>query len=49
MDKKIACFKRIPFISSLIAAAACVHKAKLVHRDLHFESIPDSILKAERL
>jgi predicted nucleic acid-binding protein len=41
--------KRIPLIDSLIAAAACLQEATLVHRDSHFESIPRSILKSESL
>ena len=41
--------KRIPLVDSIIAAVACSQKAKLVHRDRHFDSIPKSLLKTETL
>lgn len=41
--------KRIPLVDSVIAAVACSQKAKLVHRDRHFDSIPKSLLKTESL
>lgn len=41
--------KRIPLVDSIIAAVACSQKAKLVHRDRHFDSIPKSLLKTESL
>lgn len=34
--------KRIPAIDSMIAATAAVHDAVLVHRDPHFQSIPET-------
>ena len=43
------CPKRIPLVDSLIAAAACLQEALLVHRDSHFESIPRSILNSDHL
>ncbi|MFZ4614839.1 MAG: type II toxin-antitoxin system VapC family toxin [Rectinemataceae bacterium] len=41
--------KRIPFVDALIASAACLHDAILVHRDLHFGSIPMELLRQEFL
>jgi predicted nucleic acid-binding protein len=43
------CPKRIPLVDSLIAAAACLQDALLVHRDSHFETIPRSILNSDHL
>lgn len=40
---------RIPAIDSLIAATAGNHDAILVHRDGHFLSIPETLLKQEKL
>jgi len=58
VDEKVAlkafqigglCSERIPLVDSLIAAAASINEATLVHRDGHFESIPLKILKKEKL
>ena len=58
VDEKVAlkafqigglCSERIPLVDSLIAAAATVNEATLVHRDGHFESIPSTVLKNEKL
>jgi predicted nucleic acid-binding protein len=58
VDEKVAlkafqigglCSERIPLVDSLIAAAASVNEATLVHRDGHFESIPSTVLKNEKL
>ena len=58
VDEKVAlkafqigglCSERIPLVDSLIAAAASINEATLVHRDGHFESIPLNILKKEKL
>jgi predicted nucleic acid-binding protein len=58
VDEKVAlkafqigglCSDRIPLVDSLIAVAASVNEATLVHRDGHFESIPSTVLKNERL
>lgn len=40
---------RLPTIDSLIAATAATRGAVLVHRDSHFNSIPDSLLLQESL
>ena len=40
---------RLPAIDSLIAATASIHNAILVHRDPHFLTIPDNLLKQELL
>jgi predicted nucleic acid-binding protein len=58
VDEKVAlkafrigglCSERIPLVDSLIAAAASLNEATLVHRDEHFESIPSIILESEKL
>ena len=58
VDEKVAlkafqigglCSDRIPLVDSLIAAAASVNEATLVHRDGHFEFIPSTVLKNDRL
>jgi len=40
---------RLPLADSLIAAAAASHKAVLVHRDPHFEALPEDLLLQEKL
>lgn len=37
--------ERLPLIDALIAAAARVKKARLVHRDAHMRSIPPALLE----
>ncbi|MFO1422595.1 MAG: PIN domain-containing protein [Candidatus Competibacteraceae bacterium] len=37
---KRATTSRLPSIDALIAAAASLHEATLVHRDAHFQAIP---------
>jgi predicted nucleic acid-binding protein len=44
-----ACTARLPLADALIAACAGVHEAVLVHRDPHFDGIPDSLLAQENL
>ncbi len=44
-----ACAGRLPLADALIAACASVHEAVLVHRDSHFDGIPDSFLAKEKL
>jgi hypothetical protein len=41
--------KRLPLIVALIASAACLHDAILIHRDPHFGSIPTELLRQELL
>ncbi len=45
----VAAAERLPLVDSLIAAAASSMRAKLVHRDSHFASIPDHLLDQETL
>lgn len=40
---------RVPAIDAMIAATAANHDAILVHRDPHFLSIPENMLKQEML
>jgi predicted nucleic acid-binding protein len=40
---------RLPYVDALIAATATHHDAVLVHRDPHFGSIPDGLLRQEPL
>jgi len=40
---------RLPSIDALIAAAAALHEATLVHRDAHFQAIPVDWLQQEML
>jgi predicted nucleic acid-binding protein len=44
-----ACTTRLPLADALIAACAGVHEAILVHRDPHFEGIPDGLLEKQNL
>jgi predicted nucleic acid-binding protein len=46
---KRAAVSRLPSIDALIAAAASLHAATLVHRDPHFQAIPADWLKQEVL
>ena len=41
--------KRIPLADALIAACAAQEDAILLHRDQHFENIPENLLKQESL
>lgn len=40
---------RLPLIDALIAAAACVKTASLVHRDAHMRAIPTALLDQTNL
>ena len=40
---------RLPLADALIAACASIQEATLVHRDAHFDAIPDSLLKKRNL
>ncbi len=40
---------RLPTVDALIAACAATHHATLVHRDPHFQNIPESLLHQEFL
>ena len=44
---KRATTSRLPSIDALIAAAASLHEATLVHRDAHFQAIPADWLQQE--
>lgn len=44
-----SCLPRIPLVDSLIAAAAAISSATLVHRDGHFKRIPGPELVQEYL
>ncbi|MFH2113031.1 MAG: PIN domain-containing protein [Spirochaetota bacterium] len=44
-----ACTARLPLADALIAACASEHEAVLVHRDPHFDGIPDGLLAKEKL
>lgn len=44
-----ACTGRLPLADALIAACAGVHEAVLVHRDPHFDGIPDDFLGKRNL
>ena len=44
-----ACASRLPLADALIAACANVHEATLIHRDPHFDGIPDGLLAKEKL
>lgn len=35
---------RLPLVDALIAAAACIRQAKLVHRDAHLRGLPTDLL-----
>jgi predicted nucleic acid-binding protein len=39
-----ACTARLPLADALIAACSSIHEAVLVHRDPHFDHVPDSLL-----
>ncbi|MEI6876998.1 MAG: PIN domain-containing protein [Spirochaetota bacterium] len=41
--------KCLPLVDALIASAACLHEATLVHRDPHFGAIPMDLLRQELL
>ena len=45
IDIRQAAIGRIPAMDSLIAATAAHHNAVLVHRDPHFQTIPDDQLR----
>ncbi|MBN1243487.1 MAG: PIN domain-containing protein [Spirochaetales bacterium] len=40
---------RLPLADALIAAAASIHGATLVHRDAHFDALPPDLPARERL
>jgi predicted nucleic acid-binding protein len=42
-----AATQRISTVDSLIAGCAALHNAVLLHRDPHFQSIPENLLKQE--
>ena len=44
-----SCLPRIPLVDSLIAAAAAITSATLVHRDSHFNRVPGRELVQEQL
>jgi predicted nucleic acid-binding protein len=44
-----ACEARLPLVDALIAAAAGLAGATLVHRDLHFNAIPAGLVTREEL
>ena len=44
-DLSAAASARLPLVDSLIAAAACLSGATLVHRDAHFSAIPAKRLR----
>jgi len=44
-----ACASRIPLVDAFIAAGASLLDATLVHRDGHFNEIPDDLLTQELL
>lgn len=44
-----SCTARLPLADALIAACAGVHEAVLVHRDPHFDGIPDGLVKKQNL
>ncbi len=48
-ELRLTASARLPLIDALIAATASVHEAVLVHRDPHFQSIPDGLLRQEYL
>ena len=49
IELRRAATARLPTIDSLIAATAAMRNAVLVHRDPHFASVPDHLLKQEML
>ena len=49
MDVRDAVAGRLPAMDALIAACALVHGAVLVHRDAHFNAIPQELLPTLRL
>jgi len=49
LDLRAAATARLPQIDALIAATAAIQNATLVHRDPHFQSIPDHLLQQETL
>lgn len=49
IELRRAATTRLPTIDSVIAASASRHEAVLVHRDPHFTSVPDHMLKQEML
>ncbi len=44
-----AAAQRLPLVDALIASAASLHEATLVHRDPHFRTIPVDLLEQEFL
>jgi predicted nucleic acid-binding protein len=44
-----ACETRLPLVDALIAAGALLSKAILVHRDPHFNGIPEGLIMREKL
>jgi predicted nucleic acid-binding protein len=49
IELRAAASKRVPVIDALIAATAVHHNGILVHRDPHFNAIPNQLLQQNQL
>ena len=49
LELRAAATARLPQIDAIIAATAAIQNATLVHRDPHFQSVPERLLQQEIL